>query len=214
MTVIRRSVRFFPALVLALASAACGSEQPGTAGAALEESSCDDGSSASALLVNAAGETVGYVSFKATDDGTLVSITAQLPASETSTIHGFHVHANDNPVNGDGCLADATQPASTHFVSADGHFNPSGSHHGHHTGDMPALFFTASGAATMSFVTDAFSPADIKGKALILHEGPDNYGNVPVGTAPTQYTPNGPDATTLTHNTGNAGARIACGVIE
>jgi Cu/Zn superoxide dismutase len=47
-----------------------------------------------------------------------------------------------------------------------------------------------------------------------LHQGPDNYGNVPVGTAPNQYTANSAEATTLTQNTGNAGARIGCAVIQ
>jgi Cu/Zn superoxide dismutase len=36
---------------------------------------------------------------------------------------------------------------------------------------------------------------------------------VPIGEALDQYTANAPDATTKTQNTGNAGDRIACGVI-
>jgi Cu-Zn family superoxide dismutase len=79
---------------------------------------------------------------------------------------------------------------------------------------MPALFFTQDGAGAMSFITDRFDPAEIVGRAVILHAAPDNYGNVPVGPAANQYTPNAPDATTLTQNTGNAGNRIACGVIQ
>ena len=50
----------------------------------------------------------------------------------------------------------------------------------------------------------------------MLHAGPDNFGNVPVddvATAPNAYTPNSAGATTATQNTGNAGNRIACGVI-
>jgi Cu/Zn superoxide dismutase len=39
-------------------------------------------------------------------------------------------------------------------------------------------------------------------------------GNVPLGTAANQYTPNSADATTATAKTGNAGDRIACGVIS
>jgi Cu-Zn family superoxide dismutase len=151
--------------------------------------------------------------FTAAGDSTAVVVTARLPAG-TDGIHGFHVHANNNPANGDGCIADPAQPANTHFVSADGHYTPGGGTHGAHAGDMPALFFTQDGKAAMTFVTDRFTPAEIKGKAVILHASPDNYGNVPVGMAANQYTPNSPDATTLTENTGNAGNRIACGVIH
>jgi Cu-Zn family superoxide dismutase len=170
-------------------------------------------STASAVLRDANGALVGRVVFAATHEATTVLVTARLPAGMDG-IHGFHVHANDNPANGDGCIADPAQPANTHFVSADGHYNPGGATHGEHAGDMPALFFTADGKAALTFVTDRFAPDEITGKAVILHAAPDNYGNVPVGTAANQYTPNAPDATTLTRNTGNAGNRIACGVIR
>lgn len=166
-----------------------------------------------ALLRDASGNSIGWILFSRTFDGTLVSISARLPDA-MGTIHGLHVHANDNPANGEGCVADPAQPASTHFVSVDGHYNPSSSTHGDHSGDMPALSFTHAGSARMTFVTDRFTPQELKGKAVILHQGPDNYGNVPVGAAPNQYTPNSAEATTLTHNTGNAGARIGCGVIH
>jgi Cu-Zn family superoxide dismutase len=49
---------------------------------------------------------------------------------------------------------------------------------------------------------------------VIVHAGSDNYGNIPIGDAPDQYTPNSEAATEATAKTGNAGARIACGVIE
>ena len=49
--------------------------------------------------------------------------------------------------------------------------------------------------------------ADLVGRALIVHAGPDNYANIP-----TRYAAGGPDATTLA--TGDAGGRAACGVIE
>jgi len=79
---------------------------------------------------------------------------------------------------------------------------------------MPALFFTAAGDASMRFLTDRFDPHELVGRAIILHAGPDNYGNVPAGDAPDQYTANDPAAADLTARTGNAGARYACGVIE
>jgi len=165
---------------------------------------------ASAALKDQNGVTVATVVFAAVGGQTLVTATVK----STAGIHGFHVHANDNPANGDGCIADPTQPPNTFFVSADGHYNPGAATHGNHAGDMPPLFVAANGNAATTFLTDRFTPGDVKGRAVILHAGADNVGNVPVGTAANQYTPNAADATTLTANTGNAGNRIACGVIQ
>jgi superoxide dismutase, Cu-Zn family len=166
-----------------------------------------------ATLRDAAGNSVATVVFSQIAGTITVSISASLGAAQEG-IHGFHIHANNNPANGDGCIADPTQAASTHFVSADGHYNPGGATHGDHAGDMPALFVGANGRATMSFSFDRATLDEIVGKAVIIHQLPDNYGNVPVGTLATQYTPNSAEATTLTANTGNAGARIACGLIQ
>jgi Cu-Zn family superoxide dismutase len=166
----------------------------------------------SATLRNANGAVVGRVIFvaaSATATSAAVSLTLS-PAQEG--FHGIHVHANDNPANGDGCIADPAQPANTHFVSADAHFN--GGTHGDHRGDIPPVLVMADGRATMASVTDRFAVADLVGRAVILHQNADNLGNIPVGSEPAQYTPNSPAATTLTANTGNAGNRIACGVIQ
>ena len=56
--------------------------------------------------------------------------------------------------------------------------------------------------------------ADLAGKAVIVHAGADNFGNIPLGAALDQYTANDPAAVAKTQNTGNAGDRIACGVIR
>src|SRR5688572_9175000 len=196
---------------LSLAAFGCSSSESYEPGV---ESITQESHLASATLRNASGGLVGRVVFADVGANTLVSVNVDLPASAEDSIHGFHVHANNDPVNGDGCIADPGQPANTHFVSADGHYNPGGEIHGHHAGDMPAVFVTAAGDAAMSFITDHFAPVEIVGRAVILHEAPDNYGNIPVGTAANQYTPNSAAATTLTNNTGNAGNRIACGIIN
>jgi superoxide dismutase, Cu-Zn family len=169
---------------------------------------------ASALLRNAYGQEVGEVSFKAQGELIRVRVHAQLPDGGAAEIRGMHIHANDNPANGEGCSADPEQPANTHFVSADGHFSAAGHVHGQHAGDMPALFFTAGGAAAASFMTDRFQLDEIVGRAIIVHELADNYGNIPVGDKPEQYSPNDPAASDLTARTGNAGNRYACGLIE
>jgi Cu-Zn family superoxide dismutase len=128
--------------------------------------------------------------------------------------HGFHIHANDNPANGDGCIADPAQPANTHFVSADGHWNPTGATHGGHAGDMPSPLVLDNGTAFLGFTNQIDSLSDVVGRAVILHDGADNFGNIPLGAALNQYTANAQDAITLTGNTGNAGNRIACGLIR
>lgn len=165
-------------------------------------------------LRDAAGEPVGRISFTSDCEFTLVTISASLPVDQGGTIHGIHVHANDDPDNGEGCIADPSQSASTHFVSADGHYDSGGGHHGDHDGDLPALFFRYDGNAWMQFATDQFRAEDLLGRAVILHASADNYGNVPVSDAANHYHPNDPAATELTQKTGNAGARVACGVIE
>jgi len=169
--------------------------------------------SARAVARDAAGNVVAVVRFRSERGAVRVSTEARF-APELAGFHGFHVHANDNPANGDGCVADPAQAANTHFVSADGHFNPTGQTHGNHSGDMPALGLLDDGRGSLEFLTDHFTVADVVGRAIIIHQNPDNYGNAPVGAALNQYTPNSADATTLTQNTGNAGNRIACGVIE
>lgn len=128
--------------------------------------------------------------------------------------HGFHVHANNLPDGGTGCVADANQPSSTWFVSADGHMSGEGQSHGSHTGDMPSVLAQDDGTARLQFSTRAFSLKDLEGKAVVLHAGADNFGNVPLGDAADQYKANSADATTKTGKTGNAGDRIACGLVE
>ena len=148
---------------------------------------------AEATLVDAAGNVVGNVKLDQHKDG--VRITAKfdvLPAG----FHGFHVHTTGV----------CTAPA---FTSANGHLNPSVASHGSHAGDMPVLLVNADGSAEQSFETDRFTVDqlfDADGSAIVVHVGADNYANIP-----SRYTP-APDATTL--NTGDAGARFACGVVE
>jgi len=202
------------ALCLAACSADGQPHQVGAAAPVLAVTADAPNASASATLRDARGAIVGVVWFKAEGETTFVQTSADLPASGTSHVRGIHIHANDAPENGEGCIADPAEPPSTHFVSADGHYNPDGTTHGSHAGDMPALFIAHNGEAYATFQTDRFRVEDVLGRAAILHEDSDNYGNIPVGDAPEQYRPNSPAATDLTARTGNAGARFACGVIE
>jgi Cu-Zn family superoxide dismutase len=103
--------------------------------------------------------------------------------------HGFHIHEK-----GDCSAPDAS--------SAGGHFNPTGAHHGardaedRHAGDLGNLKSDPYGMARIDITDSKISldgPNSIIGKAVIIHEKVDDYKTQP---------------------TGNAGARLACGVIE
>ena len=130
--------------------------------------------------------------------------------------HGFHIHANNviSETNGEGCIADKDANPNTWFTSADGHYNPTGATHSHHAGDLPVVYINGDGSVETRFRIDTIDSSELVGKVVILHAGADNYANIPLGTANAQYTANHGDATTATANTGNAGNRIACGVIE
>lgn len=97
--------------------------------------------------------------------------------------HGFHIHEKGS------CeIGDPKEP----FKEAGEHWNPTNQPHGNHAGDFPVLF-SNNGTARMCFFTDKFRTQDIIGKAVIIHESPDDYRSQPAG---------------------NAGKRLACGVIR
>lgn len=75
---------------------------------------------------------------------------------------------------------------------------------------MPVLYVTDDGKGKAEFITNRFGLDDLfdtDGSAVIIHANPDNYANIPTD----RYEP---DPDTMTHNTGDAGGRIVCGVIE
>jgi Cu-Zn family superoxide dismutase len=164
-----------------------------------------------AKLRDPSGEVVGTVKFRVTHHA--MYVVARLKPNENVTpnqFHGFHIHANNVPGNGEGCLADPADPQADWFVSADAHLSEGEQKHGEHIGDLPSPLVMADGTAILKFTTHRIDPADLRGRAVILHDMPDNFGNVP----PDQYNPANPDAKGLTSRTGNAGDRIACGLIR
>jgi Cu-Zn family superoxide dismutase len=78
---------------------------------------------------------------------------------------------------------------------------------------MPPILVNADRTGRGTFVTDRFEVGDVVGRAVIVHALPDNFANVPLGSMPSDYAPNGPEAIVRTQATGNSGAAIACGVI-
>jgi Cu-Zn family superoxide dismutase len=127
----------------------------------------------------------GTVTFTKADGG--VRVQAQLKGLKPGD-HGFHIHE----------FGDCSAPDGT---SAGGHFNPAGEPHAgphdaqRHTGDMGNVTAGADGGASVDYVDPraSFDGAnDILGRGVIVHEKGDDLKTQP---------------------TGNAGARVACGVI-
>ncbi len=125
--------------------------------------------------------------------------------------HGMHIHSVGK------CEADSVAPtggAAANFNSAGGHFQVSGRTGHPASGDLSSLQVREDGSAMLVTTTDAFTAEELldgAGTAIIIHEKADNFANIP----PERYQQvNGdppPDQTTLA--TGDAGARVACGVI-
>lgn len=161
---------------------------------------------ARATLIDNTGAEVGTVRFTVEPDGSLKGrVRVQLPA-DSPEFHGMHIHANADAT---GCVV------GSGFTGVGGHWDVGGHSHGAHTGDLPSVQRMSDGSAEITFFVDKFMAGDVVGRALIVHAGPDNFGNVPLGTASNQYTDNGTafSGSGGTASTGNAGARYACGVI-
>jgi len=167
-----------------------------------------------AQLRDPSGHRVGTVEFRIGRHA--MTVDAELRPNRYVTpdqFHGFHVHANDVATNGKGCVATGADP-TTWFASADGHLSEPGQSHGAHVGDLPSPLVSADGTTRLQFTTHRITPAMLRDRVVILHANADNFGNVPTAAGANQYTPNSDEATSLTARTGNAGNRVACGLIR
>lgn len=192
-----------------------GSPAPSAAG---EESHGEPQASAShadtltAQLKTADGTQVAAATFEFQDGFATVTVQTTGATKLTPGFHGLHLHSFAK------CEANSVAPAGGapgDFLSAGGHFQASG-HTGHPaSGDLASLQVREDGTALLVTTTNAFTKQDLlagNGTAIIVHADADNFANIPPeryqqtnGGAP------GPDETTMA--TGDAGKRVACGVI-
>lgn len=148
---------------------------------------------ATAEMRNTAGELIGTVHFEQLVNGLALWVDFNdLPPGE----HGFHIHETG------GC-------AAADFSDAGGHFDPKGAAHGldneggPHVGDLPNIAIGTDGKAKVRLlIPDVVLSDDGSGRpallegdgsALVVHSHPDDYRTDPAG---------------------DAGDRIACGVIR
>lgn len=145
---------------------------------------------AQAKLAPTSGSKVeGLVTFEQAADG--VHVKAKVEGL-TPGLHGFHIHEK----------GDCSAPDGS---SAGGHFNPTSAPHGDpahaskHSGDFGNITADAKGVATLDVTVPLAqltltegSPVNALNRGVIVHTAPDDLKTQP---------------------TGNAGGRLACGVI-
>jgi superoxide dismutase, Cu-Zn family len=194
-------MRTHPGLLfsLTLLLVACSREQPegaprepdNTTAAPAEKSNepAAAAPAAAAQIAPTQGNTVtGALALAQSSGG--VHITGSIQGLKPDAEFGFHVHEK----------GDCTAPDGS---SAGGHFNPTQAQHGnptgptHHAGDMPNIKSDDQGVAQVDVTAGGTSltgdpGTDIMGKAIVVHESPDDYATQP---------------------SGNSGKRVACGVI-
>lgn len=187
-----------------------GTAEGGGQGAA-EGQAQAQGETLTAELKLADGTPVATADIAFTGGYATVTVETSTPGELTPGFHGMHIHQVGK------CEANSVAPtggAPGNFNSAGGHFQVPG-HSGHPaSGDLSSLQVREDGSAKIVTTTDAFTAEELTsgaGTAIIIHEKADNFANIP----PERYQQvNGdppPDAATLA--TGDAGARVACGVI-
>lgn len=138
-------------------------------------------------LENGGGQNAGTVVLQDTEYGLLIS--PNLKGMDTG-IRAMHIHEFGDCSTKDGVVGGA----------AGGHFDPqnTGQHLGPyqegHLGDLPPLYVDAQGNAGTPVLAPRVKVKDVRGRALMIHEGGDNFADVP-------------------HKLGGGGGRAICGVI-
>ncbi|MBR6581408.1 MAG: superoxide dismutase family protein [Ruminococcus sp.] len=128
----------------------------------------------------------GIVRFYQLRNGVLIAAEISgLPHSHGICQHPvFGFHIHD----GNQCDGDMQDP----FSGTMAHYNPAKCNHPFHAGDLPPLFGSR-GYAFSVFLTDRFLLSEVIGKTVIIHENSDDFTSQP---------------------SGNAGEKLACGVVK
>ena len=141
------------------------------------------------ITATGVGEKIGTIKITESKKGLTLAVSVKGIAAGP---HGFHVHEKGDC--GPGMKDGKPQPglaAGPHF-DPDGKKTHKGPHGAGHKGDLPLLKADAKGV-NQTVAAPRLKLADVRGRALMIHEGGDNYSDQP-------------------ENGGGAG-RIACGVI-
>ncbi|MBJ7465084.1 MAG: superoxide dismutase family protein [Mycolicibacterium sp.] len=178
-----------------------GSPSPTPSGQAGQGSGATSGETLTANLATADGTEVATATIEFTDGFATVTVETTTAGELTPGFHGLHIHQVGS------CEGD--------FTSAGGHFQAEG-HSGHpSSGDLSSLQVRSDGSAKLVTTTDAFTAEELLGgtkTAIVIHEKADNFGNIPAEKYQQVNGTPGPDQQTL--STGDAGGRVACGVIS
>ena len=144
-----------------------------------------------AIDAGGVGKPVGEIIASDGNSGLLLNVRLRgIPPGQ----HGFHVHENGDC----GPKVKGSKPGAG--LAAGGHYDPnkSGKHAGPkgqgHLGDLPLLRADQEGSVNTEVVAPRLTVADLRGRALMIHAGGDNYADQPKPL-------------------GGGGARIACGVV-
>ena len=145
-----------------------------------------------AISEKGTGEALGTIVAEDSKDGLV--LTTDLKGLKPGN-HGMHVHENGS------CDVQTKDGKQVAGLGAGGHYDPDKTTHHEgpqgkgHKGDLPPLKVAADGTAKQKLVAPRLTLADLRGHAIVIHEGGDNFADKPKPL-------------------GGGGVRVACGVVK